>query len=601
MSYASRAWCALFLVGSLNLAIPAALANSINPAPQAPSAEERSLELLDQLLAATKNLKDDDLRIRLQAQIGNTLWDYDQPRARRLLSSAFQAIPLATLPTDEDHYARSAYEQIDARFPLRSEILRMLSERDPALARELIESVLKSPPGPGPKPGSGPNGAVDQRANHYMFLASDLLSTDPARAIEAAKTGLNESAGNINVFSQFARLLESLSQKDTAAADELFTYALSVVQRDPTHFSGSIRWLSTYVFPDYGGIPRLYFGPGKAPAPSREASPPIIQSFLDFVFNVVMQQSVSADYNHSATTWAAVVYPAVRLLLPYFDKRMPEKAATLRSKLDEAAGNYPAWPDRDAELASPSSARDQETKGDTARAPQQRDSLYRLAVMLYITNAEYDHASSVVQKIGEPKLRSSLNGQVLTAQARTALQKQDFVAAYGYARALPAPIERASMFCNIADATRGKESARAGGLVGEARILIDGLESNPLKLAAMLDLARAMEPIDPFQTAQAIVNEINKIDFAPEWSVLKSTTVKTDDGVIQWRMNYGLSMVPFDRIFVPLARADFDRALVLAQTISLKEASIFAQLAVCRTVLAKPRAPQSPAIERRFD
>src|SRR5262249_50541816 len=122
--------------------------------------------------------------------------------------------------------------------------------RDPALAQELIESVVKEPPGPGPKPGSGPNGTVDQRANHYMFLATDLLSTDPARAIEVAKTGLTEGAGNINVFPQFVSLLQSLGQKDTAAADGLFNYALSVVQHDPAHFDASIRWLSTYVFPD---------------------------------------------------------------------------------------------------------------------------------------------------------------------------------------------------------------------------------------------------------------------------------------------------------------------------------------------------------------
>src|SRR5262249_44455433 len=153
----------------------------------------------------------------------------------------------------------------------------------------------------------------------------DLLSTDPARAIEVAKTGLTEGAGNINVFPQFVSLLQSLGQKDTAAADGLFNYALSVVQHDPAHFDASIRWLSTYVFPDYGGIPRLFFGPGKAPETSRKASSAIIETFLNFVFNAVMQQSASADSNRGATTSAASDYPAVRLLLPYLDKSMPEK------------------------------------------------------------------------------------------------------------------------------------------------------------------------------------------------------------------------------------------------------------------------------------
>src|SRR5262249_46370560 len=165
------------------------------------------------------------------------------------------------------------------------------------------------------------------------------------------------------------------------------------------------------------------------------------------------------------------------------------------------------------------------------------------------------------------------------------------------------PRERASMLCNIAEMIRGRDSARAEELIGEASLLIRGLERNPLKLTALLDLARAKGPADAeglFQVMLAVVDEINQIDFAPEWSVLKATTVRTDDGVIQWQMDYGLSMIPFYDIFAPVARADFDRAVLLAQSISLKEASVFAQFAICRTVLAKPGASQSPgmAIDR---
>jgi len=603
MSHISRARLTFLVIGSLSLTSPAQTTSPANN--NSPSArvglqvEERALGLLDQLFAATKDFKDDGLRIRLQAQLANTLWDYDQPRARRLLSGAFQDVALSKTSTDENHYARSAFESIDARFPLRNEILRMVANRDPALAQQLIESVVKEPPGPGSKPGSGQNGTVDQRANHYMFLATDLLSTDPARAVDLAKTGLTDAGSNINVFPQFVRFLQSLGQKDMAAADSLFNYALSVVQHDPPHFDAGIRWLSSYVFPDYGGIPRLFFGPGKAPETLPKASPAIVETFLNFVFTAIIHQSASADSNRGATTSAAADYPAVRLLLPYFDKSMPEKAATLRSKLDEAARSSPAGPDRDrlAELASPSSARDQENKGDSARTPQLKDSAYRLAVMLYITNAEYDHALSVVRKIGDPKLRSSMNGQVLIAQARTALQDQDFETAYGKTSQLAIPRERASMLCNIAEVIRGRDSVRAEELIVEASSLIRGLERNPLKLTAFLDLTRAKGHSDDeeqFQAMQAVIDEINQIDFAPEWSVLKSTTVRTDDGVIQWQMDYGLSMIPFYDIFAPLARADFDRAVRLAQSIGLKEASVFAQVAICRTVLAKPRAAQSP-------
>src|SRR2546421_12933968 len=54
--------------------------------------QRRALELLDQLGDVAKALNDEALRIKLQGQIADALWEYDEDRAHAQFESVFRAI-----------------------------------------------------------------------------------------------------------------------------------------------------------------------------------------------------------------------------------------------------------------------------------------------------------------------------------------------------------------------------------------------------------------------------------------------------------------------------------------------------------------------------
>jgi hypothetical protein len=86
--------------------------------------QERALQLLDQLLALSRDFKDEAFKIRVQAQIASLLWDYDQERARRYLEESFRASDSISGAGPED--GDKSWHRIEAR-RLRSEVLGMLA------------------------------------------------------------------------------------------------------------------------------------------------------------------------------------------------------------------------------------------------------------------------------------------------------------------------------------------------------------------------------------------------------------------------------------------------------------------------------------------
>src|SRR2546426_9406204 len=59
-------------------------------------AQRRALELLDQFSDVAKALNDESLKIKLQGQIADALWEHDEDRARAQFESVFRATTAET-------------------------------------------------------------------------------------------------------------------------------------------------------------------------------------------------------------------------------------------------------------------------------------------------------------------------------------------------------------------------------------------------------------------------------------------------------------------------------------------------------------------------
>src|SRR5919205_1602434 len=72
-------------------------------APEALTLEQQyALGVLEQLLSSLKEVEDEGLRVRTQAQAADILWGYDEPRARGLFREAFEAAGAAKLEGRKD-------------------------------------------------------------------------------------------------------------------------------------------------------------------------------------------------------------------------------------------------------------------------------------------------------------------------------------------------------------------------------------------------------------------------------------------------------------------------------------------------------------------
>jgi hypothetical protein len=96
-----------------------------------------------------------------------------------------------------------------------------------------------------------------------------------------------------------------------------------------------------------------------------------------------------------------------------------------------------------------------------------------------------------------------------------------------------------------------------------------------------------------FEMMQSVVKAINEAASQPEEEPKQTGLTKQSASTDLQRPRIGESYASaLDNTLAVLARADFERALLLAQQIEVKEAAVAAQLAVCRGGLA-PKPPSN--------
>jgi hypothetical protein len=141
-----------------------------------------------------------------------------------------------------------------------------------------------------------------------------------------------------------------------------------------------------------------------------------------------------------------------------------------------------------------------------------------------------------------------------------------------------------------------KKTERAVEVVNETARLIQHLSdasSRAEDLLRLADIATRLSPAKGFEFLRSAVEGINHAEFGPHWSdqtIYWKTKTKTPEISESEREVSGLEDLEFSGSLSVLARADFNKALALAQTIKMKEASLLAQLAVCRGVLISSSA-----------
>jgi len=615
MSHIFKAIGGLLLIAALDLTVAAQNVKENKSSGEKPSAssvrsesssgekalnvdQQRALWLLDQLFETAKEFSDDQLKIRVQAQIADALWEYDEARARRQFADAFRAIDLIPLPKPQQIGGAPAVALAlnNPQRQLRSEILRLISRRDTQLAEKLIKTVVDVPVSLSPDiviPGN-----QSEQASLYLQTALAIVETDPQRAAQLAKSSLSSG-----VDPMLIPVLQAIKRKNAALADDLFINALSAAQRNSSQPTANIAVLASYVFPNFSGGVRISLGPGRESETEQEQpNPALIHQFLNFAYNAIWQQAqqaqTSATDGQRADPRAAIDYMTIQQLLPFFDQYMPDKAAAIRGRLDEIARSMPVRQiDSLSNINQSNSPEELLSRAETAQTQAQRDSLLMQAALAASRRGEIDQAISIVDKIKNEQVRSSFKSLIHFQATLSAISREDIDTAYRYGKDLPNLQQRAFVFSLMARVLfdKKKDLPHAMEVLNEAEKLIARAEDGPDKARAMLTIAGVVARIDSlrgFEIMRSAVETINHTDFDPQQPGGVTTTIGSRSSGFMITTTFGTNTLNFDEGFPLLAQIDFDRALLLAQSIEKKEASVLAQLAVCRGALRQSREAQ---------
>lgn len=544
---------------------------------------EQALSVVTQLFDEAKKIDNPQQRIETQSQVAHVLWDHDKERAAQYFREAFLAVDNVKFPNLPNEPSSNAPKGLSPKQQLRGEIVRLVASHDANLAEELIRSIPKDTSSE-----SSSEAQDDQQSQSelYLRIALSLADTDPARSAQLAKMSLS---GGIN--SSLLKVLSALRQKDPIIANDVYEATLSIARKDIKNTSTNVMLLATYAIPDFGSN-IFNQTSSQTNTVTTGVGDKALASFLNFAFDAISRRGTVARGEQSASNFNSFDSTIAQRLLPYFDRYLPTKSAEFRSLLSQLASSNESKKETDL-LAKSSQATTVEEvlkQAEDAKLPMQKDFLYFRAVLLIAGEGEFSRALTIVGKISDEGFKTGLDTVVRVQAVSALLGKDDYDAAYSYAKEVLDVRQRAALLGKVARRLYDKgDSIRSAQILNDAEKLIASSEEGAGKAHAMLiltDIKTRMNPIQGFEGMMSTIAEFNRSDAKESRKTPSMADVNSMLSNMITKV-FKLETPDFNESFPLLARSDFNRALQLAQSFEMKDRAIAAQIAVCRGILAE--------------
>src|SRR5262245_46523004 len=532
--------------------------------------QQRAVAILRQILADSSRFEETFLKpvniLYLKYRVADLLWEHDSKLARRLFVEAFREADSKRLGQGREMNLR-----------LRREILELLLPHDAGLAEELTTSPAMPDDVPHMQ-------ALGEQVNLLAQVATGVMDS-PQQAAMLIQRSFNGffSPGQIDA-------LRSLRERLPERADEIFQYALSLVERKPTSLSNKIGILSPYLFPELERGESAQGRDEQAESERAKLSAALVKPYLEFVNRAFMQQSVEAQLaENNEFGQSSFNARAMQALIPHFEKHLPEQAPALRTRIDEIreqirlTGRQDEL-EKEAELYQEffsQSAPDLIAKAEQTEDQTERAKLYGEAASILASQGKFDETIELLQRAaGNGEI--GIGGDLLFSLAADAsLKKGEIEKAAKYLRNIKDPDSLTRGLIGIArSAITQQKSPQAKRYIEEARQALKKVADQEVRARLMVEITNAEAKLDSsrgFREMEATVELLNRIGWG------EGNISGMGPGGISLRMN----TYDFSEGLILLARADFSRALSLAKRMRQKEASAFALLAVCRGILRR--------------
>lgn len=561
---------------------------------------ERIILLLEQLAEQARQSDDVNFAVRTQSQAATLLCPYDPVRARAIYRRAFQSLTLqpATRANETAGGDKARPNLTTAeRLQLRTELLNQIAARDPELADELARTFAESS---GPKDGCAampggcdPIAAVQSQAQPagastredierrevLMSVALRIVEREPEQAMALAQMSFTPG-----LSPNFSRLLMLMRTAEPGLADLLFSSAVARLERASAVDLADIHTLGSYLV--------------SAGSSAREAmGRALVTRFLNLAFNQIARRD-----NLTATTGAAraakrdesaAIYFIGRQLTDLFARYQPDRLEQLQYKISELTETGPPDPVIDMAAYEASGPAEMEADALDIQDAHERDSLYARAALAWLAKDELRRAQSAAFAIHDAEMRDRVLGQIARKHS-TEGRIEDAVAV---ARRIDDGSLRVEALVMLAGSALAlKNRPRAIEILNEAENNSAKLRIAAARVNSLLKVASAVSAFDTprgFEIMQSVVKAINEAaaqqeELKPPGSSKATASPAPDAQKSKIAASYSLVL---ESTLAILARADFERALLVAQQIEIKEASVAAQLAVCRGGLAPKPSP----------
>jgi len=581
---------------------------------------QRSINLILVAVEGAATLDDERSAVRIQALAADMLWKHEQARARQIFQNAFAA-------ATNYHQDGKGLEQEQlagglslSRPDLRLEVIRLAGKHDAQLSRKFTEQYVeekrreqeeKRNQSKQPRNYDAAFGTVDEASNDTLHIAEKLLDVNRKEAI-----GLAEQSFTKGVPQGAGYLFAKIAERDRATADQLYLTALGSLQREKLPVPGQLLLLSSYPFGDGNVWVSSGDGVNSYQFPVSDKfiiDEKIVQQFIATAFIVLARNAEAAvaqlpDAN--ARVGAALF--AAKLLQPRIAKYRPDRSEEWQGLINAlfyiAGEQTQLGVDKTLSQISKGAKPETETSIDDRikrlldRAQNtnnfaQRDERYQKAALLADQKPDTPRALEIADKISNREHRKKLRSWLNFEAATRAINARKLDEARQYATEVEATDQSAYLFFQIARiALADKDQVRAQNLLAEAARRAVAADNTPEKLRALLGLVSLYSRFDSprgFDLAGEAVRTANKIqNYGPDQARLVRS-LETPGGK-------GLSISventeEFDlgKTLASLAGADFERALLLAQSLENKPLGLTAVISVAASVFEKK--PAKPA------
>jgi hypothetical protein len=587
--------------------------------------EKNTLKLLDAVISDAAGLKLRENRAYVLTSAADTLWRYDEKRARALFWEALAALDLPTYQEanqspikDQSPIANQSpinketsssgspgrangptTEQLEeelnkyyAKMNTRNDFLHKVARHDAQLALDMMRSTRQPPP-----PSIPGIERFDPDVNLEQELAYAAAANDPRRSLQMARESLARG-----LTYQVLNLLRDINQRDQETGSQLAGDIIAKLQTENLTAANSYApFLAVNLLQSSraGGGPVLagFTEGGKEPNVTRLKLDD--HQKQDLVF-LLTDAALTASSNSQ-------ILQAIRIVMPEIEQYASDRLPKLKTRMAEYERTLPSnlrdWDKLNAQLekATP----EEMIKAANKVSEEQRNALFYQAASKAVASGEADRYRELLNNLSDETQRKAAldalnNQQMYDDLARGKTDDLEKIVAL-----IRVKEQRAMAMAHLALMLEKKDQHDAAvKLLDEARGLVKVDLGNEAQSNALLEVLLSCALIDPgkaFAMIEPVIDhtneEISKLALADK--IIKTGAIKNGEILMnQPQLSLDYSIMKYSAGLVALGKADFDRTRALAERFQRNELKVAARLLIVKAMLRVPAQVPSPGLRQ---